>query len=213
MLKHVRLFTTAFGISFVGAIPIGTLNTSVANYVLNYDPFGALWFALGAILVEVVLVRLAVEMIGRLEGLQKLFRILSFMMCLGILVLSYKTLEAALHMKTFQDVVPFVGMNPFLSGLFLSLINPLHLPFWLGWTAVLKRRDLLKNKAAAYNVYILGIGMGTAFSFLIYGFAGKFFMELFTAGHTVINWVLGITLLVTGLVIAYKLINRQIKFS
>jgi hypothetical protein len=57
---------------------------------------------------------------------------------------------------------------PFISGVILSLLNPLHLPFWMGWTAVLRRKGLLNDTRKEYNIYVLAIGMGRAslFSFM-----------------------------------------------
>jgi cytochrome c biogenesis protein CcdA len=93
----------------------------------------------------------------------------------------------------------------------LSLLNPLHLPFWLGWTAVLKNRKVLVCGAGAYNVYILAIGAGTCLAFIIYGFAGDFLMNTLKAQHNLINWILGFTLLFTGLVQVYKMIKNHLK--
>jgi len=211
--KQLKLFWVAFSISFVGALPIGTLNTSVANFALNGNFSGAAWFALAAILVEVVIVRVALVVVDKLIRLKKLFKILSIAFCVVILILAYKTLEAALHMRNFQDVLPFVGMNPFYSGLLLSLLNPLHLPFWMGWTAVLKSRKLLNNETRAYNIFITAIGTGTLLSFIIYGIAGNYLMNILKAQHNLINWILGLTLLITGLVQAFKLITAQIQLN
>jgi thioredoxin-related protein/threonine/homoserine/homoserine lactone efflux protein len=208
--KHLKLFWVAFSISFVGALPIGTLNTNVANFALNGNFAGAAWFGLAAILVEVVIVRIALVVVDQLARLKKLFKILSIAFCVAILALAYKALEAAFHMRTFQDVLPFVGMNPFYSGLLLSLLNPLHLPFWMGWTAVLKSRGVLNSETRAYNIFIIAIGTGTLLSFIIYGVAGDFLMNTLKAQHNLINWILGLTLLLTGLVQAYKLIAAQI---
>ena len=209
MSKSIRLFFVAFGISFVGALPIGTLNTNVADYALNNNFKGAIEFGFAAILVEVVLVRLALVLLERLEKLKKLFKFLSVVACIVIFFLAFKTLNAAFHMMNFQDSLPFVSMQPFYSGLALSLLNPLHLPFWMGWTAVLKSRKVLDSDARSYNVYIAAIGSGTCIAFIIYGFAGNFLMNTLKAEHNVINWILGLTLLVTGLVQAYKLIAKQ----
>jgi thiol-disulfide isomerase/thioredoxin/threonine/homoserine/homoserine lactone efflux protein len=213
MSKQLKLFWVAFSISFVGALPIGTLNTNVANFALNGDFTGAAWFGFAAILVEVVIVRIALVVVDQLVRLKKLFKILSVAFCVAILVLAYKTLEAAFHMRNFQDVLPFVGMNPFYSGLLLSLLNPLHLPFWMGWTAVLKSRKVLSNETRAYNIFILAIGTGTLLSFIIYGIAGNYLMNVLKAQHNLINWILGLTLLMTGLVQAYKLIAAQIQLN
>jgi threonine/homoserine/homoserine lactone efflux protein len=209
MPASVKLFFVAFSISFVGALPIGTLNTNVADYSLNGNFMGAFEFGVAAILVEVVLVRLALVLLDKLIRLQKLFKLLSLAACIVILFLAYKSLEAAFHMRSFQDVLPFVGMQPFYSGLVLSLLNPLHLPFWMGWTAVLKSRNVLSSNAAAYNVYIVAIGTGTCIAFIIYGIAGNYLMNTLKAQHNLINWILGLTLLLTGVVQAYKLIVKQ----
>jgi threonine/homoserine/homoserine lactone efflux protein/thiol-disulfide isomerase/thioredoxin len=213
MSKQLKLFWVAFSISFVGALPIGTLNTNVANFALNGDFAGAAWFGFAAILVEVLIVRIALVVVDQLVRLKKLFKILSVAFCVAILVLAYKTLEAAFHMRNFQDVLPFVGMNPFYSGLLLSLLNPLHLPFWMGWTAVLKSRKVLSSETRAYNIFIVAIGTGTLLSFIIYGVAGNYLMNVLKAQHNLINWILGLTLLMTGLVQAYKLIAAQIQLN
>lgn len=213
MPRYIKLFITAFSISFIGALPIGTLNTNVANYALNGNFIGAFEFGLAAIMVEVGLVRIALILLDKLGHLQKLFRYLSIVFCFAILYLAYKSLEAAFHMRNFEDVLPFVGMQPFYSGLVLSLLNPLHIPFWLGWTAVLKGRDILDSKARSYNVYIFAIGTGTCIAFLLYGFAGNYLMNTLKAQHNLINWILGCTLLLTGLVLAYKLIARKVELK
>jgi threonine/homoserine/homoserine lactone efflux protein len=211
--KYFKLFFVAFSISFIGALPIGTLNTNVANYALNNNFKGSFEFGTAAILVEIGLVRLALFLLDKLGHLQKLFKYLSAVMCIAVLFLAYKSLEAAFHMRNFQDVLPFVGMQPFLSGLVLSLLNPLHLPFWLGWTAVLKGRQVLASNAGAYNVYITAIGAGTCIAFILYGFAGNFLMNTLKAQHNLINWILGCTLLLTGLVLAYKLLTQKLNLS
>lgn len=213
MLKQLKLFWVAFSISFVGALPIGILNTNVANFALNGDFAGAAWFGFAAILVEVVIVRIALVAIEHLVRLKKLFKILSIVFCIVILMLAYKTLEAAFRMRNFQDVLPFAGIHPFYSGLLLSLLNPLHLPFWMGWTAVLKSRKVLNNDAAAYNIFIVAISTGTLLSFTIYALTGNYLMDILKTQHNLINWVLGLTLLMTGLVQAYKLIAAQMQLN
>lgn len=213
MSRYFKLFFAAFSISFIGALPIGTLNTSVANYALNNNFMGAFEFGFAAILVEVSLVRVALFLLDKLGHLQKLFRYLSVVFCFAILYLAYKSLEAAFHMRNFEDTLPFIGMQPFYSGLVLSLLNPLHIPFWLGWTAVLKGRKLLYSHAADYNVYITAIGTGTFLAFLIYGCAGNYLMNVLKSQHNLINWILGCTLLLTGVVLAYKIIFRKIQLK
>jgi sulfite exporter TauE/SafE len=211
MSRTVKLFSVAFGISFVGTLPIGTLNTNVAEYALDNNLVGAAEFGTAAILVEVALVRLALVLLDKLAHLKRLFQLLSGVMCLVILFLAYKTLSAAFHRMNFLDSLPLVSMHPFYSGLALSLLNPLHLPFWTAWTAVLKGRNILTDAAGTNTVYLAAIGAGTCLAFIIYGIAGNFLMNTLKKEHNLINWILGSTLLLTGLISAYRMVRKQFK--
>ncbi|SEW36093.1 Threonine/homoserine/homoserine lactone efflux protein [Chitinophaga sp. YR573] len=202
-----KLFSAAFLISFIGTLPIGTLNTNVANYALNNNVTGAIQFGVAAIFIEVIVVRIALFLIDRLIRLRQLFKILSLMICVAILFLAFKSLEAAFQMRTIADVLPLAGKQPFYTGLLLSLLNPLHLPFWMGWTAVLKSRQVLNDNG--YSIYILAVGTGTAAAFILYGLIGSFLMDVLKTQQYLINWVLGFTLLFTGLMQGYRLIMKK----
>ncbi len=205
MVNKKYLFPTAFSISFLGSIPIGTLNASVANYAINNNVRGAALFGIGAILIELILVRFAFFILDKLAHLRKLFKILGTFMTIGLLILAYKTLESAFYMRNFQDSIPFISQQAFYSGIFLSMLNPLHLPYWLGWIAILERRGILDYNLKNYTIFIVAIGLGTGFSFIIYGFAGQFLMNTLKSYHNLINWIIGFTLLFTGLFQTYKI--------
>lgn len=211
MSPRLKLFFTAFSISFLGSLPIGTLNTSVANYSLKGDISGAIKFGIAAILVEVIIVRLSLLFLNQLSHLTRLLGVLSIVMCAVLFYLAYKTLLAAFHMMNFEDVLPFVSMQPFYSGLALSLLNPLHLPFWMAWTAVLQGKKVLNGARGEAAIYISAIAIGTASGFVIYGFAGDALMNTLKAQHNLINWLLGSTLLLTAIVQTYKLAAKGIK--
>lgn len=197
----IKLFLWASGISFLGSLPVGTLNVSAANLAINKGVYEAAQFSAGAILVEMIMVRIALFAVKKIEGLfLNLFSLLSSFILIIIAVIS---LHAALHMT--QLVIPFIGPQLFLSGLLLSLINPFHLPFWFGWTAVLKSKKVLTD---AYNIYVIAIGVGTTVAFTTYILAGSFLIRQLGERQIILNWVLGIVLLVTGLVQLYKTLKH-----
>ena len=208
MSRTIKLFTAAFSISFLGTLPIGTLNTSVANYTIKGNLTGAIEFGVGAILIELLIVRLAVFLADKLERLKQLTLCLKVLMCGAILLLAFRSLEAAYHMIDFQDSLPYVSMYPFYSGVALSLFNPLHLPFWTAWTNVLKGKGILTGNRSAYLIYISAIGAGTCIAFIIYGVAGAFLENTLKSRHILIDWILGLTLATTGLIQAFKLVAR-----
>ena len=207
------LYGYALLISFTGSLPIGTLNVSIADLVIDRRIDAAILFGIGAMLVEVTMVRTALVLIRRLEGMSPLLRWFRVIACVIILLLSFLSLEAAWHMRSAALPIPFTGNAPFVSGLLLSLLNPLHLPFWLGWTAVLRTKGLLHDTRREYNVYVLAIGMGTAIAFFVYGLTGHLLILFFRTNQSLFNWLTGGALLITGLAQGWKIRRSPLQIA
>jgi hypothetical protein len=203
----LRLGAYAFFISFTGTLPIGTLNVSVTNLVIDGNVPAAFLFGLGAILVEVGMVRVALVIVKRLERMNRLLGWFRVLACLVILLLAFVSLEAAWHMRKAGAAIPFTGHAPFISGLVLSLLNPLHLPFWMGWTAVLRTKGLISDTRNEYNVYVTAIGVGTGMAFLLYGVAGFWLILFLQMNQNLFNWLMGTALLISGLVQLWKMLH------
>jgi len=204
MKSLARLFGCALSVSFLGTLPLGTLNLSVANYGFRQQWGGAISFSVAAIAVEVALVRVALVAIRRLERLAHFFRVFNVVTCIVLLFLAANSLLAAWQMETFRATLPFPAVNPWISGFLLSLTNPLHLPFWMGWTAVLRSRNILADRPGQYNVFITAIGLGTSMAFCIYGLAGGYLIRLLGSRQVLLNWIVGIALLITAILQLYK---------
>jgi threonine/homoserine/homoserine lactone efflux protein len=205
-LTNYRLYFTAIFISFMGSLPVGTLNVSVTDLTINMGAGAALQFGLGAMLVEVALVRIALVTVRRLAGLKQLFHFFRVFACAIVLVLAVFSLYGAWHMQKQGVVVPFAHYTPFVSGVFLSLINPLHLPFWMGWTAALRSKGVLSDTKEDFNVFVTAIGSGTALAFLLYGVAGHLLITFLRMQENLFNWLVGLALLMAGMVQLWKLL-------
>jgi hypothetical protein len=199
-----KLFGWAFVISLLGTLPLGTLNLSVANYGFRREWAGAITFSAAAIAVEMGLVRVALVAIRRLERLTQFFRVFNVVTCGILLFLAANSLLAAWQMESFRATVALPAVSPWISGLILSATNPLHLPFWMGWSAVLRQRNILGDRRGQYNVFIAAIGLGTSIAFCIYGLAGGYLIRLLGSRQVLLNWIVGIALLSTAIVQIYK---------
>jgi threonine/homoserine/homoserine lactone efflux protein len=202
--RYFKLFFWVLMISFLGSLPVGTLNVTVASLVINKGIIQAVEFALGAIFVEVVLVRIAIAAVQKLERLKYLYKFFSALTCIVLFLFAWISFRAAFEMHKFETALPFTSQRPFLSGVFLSLINPLHLPFWLGWTAVLKSKKIFWDSKATYNIYVIGIGLGTSIAFFTYAILGNLLIDFLKEKQTILNWIIGIALLGTGLLQLYR---------
>ncbi len=200
-----RLFFWAMSVSFLGTLPLGTLNLSVANYAFLGNVSGAVGFSVAAIAVEMLLVWVALIVISRLERLALFFKIFNLVSTGVLLFLAFSSLLAALEMETFRATLPLPFLPPVISGLVLSLANPLHLPFWMGWTTVLRSKKILNDESGSYPTFIGAIGLGTAMAFCVYGTAGRYLIQLLGSRQVLLNWVVGFALLITALIQLYKI--------
>lgn len=207
MRSKVKLATTATGISFLGTLPLGTLNLSIANLSFHHDINGAIGFAIAAAMVEVLAVRLALLLVDQLQALKNYYWLFRLISVAVLLTLSVSTLISASSTEQFSVAFPLAAKNPFIGGLTLSALNPLHIPFWMGWAAVLKSRGILDDNKASYNLFVVAIGMGTIMAFGLYGWAGGFLINLLGHWQSVLNWILGLVLLITALAQLYKTIS------
>jgi hypothetical protein len=204
MKRHIKLIVWAMAISFTGSLPLGTLNLTVANFSFADDLPGAVMFSVAAIFIEMLLVRIALMAVRQLEKLKRLVWYFNLITGAVLLLLAFNSLTAAWQKLEFRAELPFTELHPFILGLLLSVINPLHVPFWIGWTAVLKSKHVLVDGRRSHNFYVLAIGAGTAMAFAIYALAGRFLIDHLLQQHILLNWIVGVALLVTALTQLYK---------
>lgn len=204
MKQYIKLIAWAMIISFTGSLPLGTLNLTVANFSFAGDLQGAAMFSVAAIFIEMLLVRIALMAVQQLEKLKRLVLYFNLIAGAVLLLLAFNSLSAAWEQLEFRAELPFTDLHPLVLGLLLSIINPLHVPFWIGWTAVLKSKYVLDDNHTSQNFYVLAIGLGTAMAFGLYALAGRFLIDHLLQQHVLLNWVVGGTLLVTALAQLYK---------
>jgi threonine/homoserine/homoserine lactone efflux protein len=198
MNRRLKLFGWTAAVSFAGSLPLGTLNLTVAHYASQQGALDALYFSIAAITVEAFFTRLAVRTIGQLEKQSHFFRFLDIGTTLLLLLLAGSHLAAAWRMQPFHTALALPHWPPFLSGLVLSAINPLHLPFWMGWAALFRTKNILGHNPPSRTIFILAAGAGTALAFAGYGLAGARLIPFLGARQSLLNGIIGIVLLITA---------------
>src|SRR5215218_9998966 len=97
MQSLLRACFTGLFISFLGSLPLGTLNIAAMQIAISDGIQPALLFSLGSLTAEVVYVRLSLIAMDWVRKQQKLFKILEWV-TLGIVVaLAAASFYAALH--------------------------------------------------------------------------------------------------------------------
>jgi len=124
-----------------------------------------------------------------------------------ILFLAVASVVASYKMPGFFSSLPIQTVRPFWTGSLLSLTNPLHLPFWLGWSTVLMNKNILRPLFNQYNWYVIGIGLGTILGFTVFIYAGNYLVLQIQQHQTLLNCVIGVVLLITTTIQVMKMIK------
>ncbi len=195
-------------ISFLGSLPLGTMNIAATHISIEQGRTAGLLYALGSMLVEIIIVRIALVAMGWLAQRHKIFQFLELFTVSLILILSAASFIAAYKMTGFAGSIPFgPSLHPFWTGVLLSATNPLHIPFWLGWSTVLLNKKILLPGNKYYNWYITGIAVGTMAGFAVFIYGGTYMVTQITAHQNVLNTVIGLVLLLTAVIQLRKMLK------
>src|SRR6476620_7582685 len=97
MPKLMRVFFTGLLISFLGSLPLGTLNIAAMQIAISDGYRPAILFSLGSLTAEMVYVRLSLIAMDWVTKQKKLFRILEWVTLVIVVALAVSSFYAALH--------------------------------------------------------------------------------------------------------------------
>ena len=209
MPKLLRIFFTGMFISFLGSLPLGTLNIAALQISISDGLMPAFYFALGSLIAEIIYVRLSLIAMDWVQRQEKLFRLLEWITLLIVVALSVSSFYAAIHPEVKKNVILSSTLHRFWLGLFMSALNPMQIPFWFGWSTVLLTKKILHPRQNHYNSYIAGIGMGTLMGNAVFIFGGKLIAEKLNNNQHILSWIIGGIFAVTALVQVVKMLRHK----
>ena len=204
-----KIFFTGMLVSFLGSLPLGTLNIAAMQISISDGVVAALLFSTGSLLAEVIYVRLSLVAMDWITRQEKLFRILEYITLLIVLALAASSFYAAINPAVEKNVVLNSPMPKFLLGLMMSAINPVQIPFWFGWSTVLFTKKILLPRKDFYNAYIVGIGIGTLFGNFVFIFGGLLIASRINNNQHILNWIIGGIFALTALIQIWKMIHKK----
>jgi threonine/homoserine/homoserine lactone efflux protein len=209
MPKLVRIFFTGMLISFLGSLPLGTLNVAAMQIAISDGFYPAFLFSSGSLVAEVIYVRLSLIAMDWIRKQQKLFKILEWVTLAIVLALAVSSFYAALHPSVHKNVILSSTLNRFVLGFGMCAINPVQIPFWFGWSTVLYTKKVLLPKNSHYNMYIIGIGIGTLLGNFVFIFGGQLIASKISSNQNILNWIIGGIFTLTALIQLYKILKKK----
>lgn len=206
-MKLLRIFFTGMFISFLGTLPLGTMNIAAMQISVSDGIRPALYFAMGVLIIEMAYVRLSLVAMDWVRKQKKLFRWLQWFAILIIVALAVSSFVAAASVHVKKNVILSHTIHRFWLGVFMSAVNPVQIPFWFGWSTALLTKKVLQPRNDQYNAYIGGIGLGTFLGFNIFIFGGQLIVNRLNAHHNVINWIIGGIFALTAIIMFIKTVR------
>jgi len=187
----LKVFFWGLIVSFLGTLPLGTLNVAAMQMSVQEGISNALYFSFGCILTEMIYVRISLIGVSWIRKQKKLIKWLEWVTLAIVIALAIGSFVAAGKNSNAKNVMLNNDMNRFILGLLLSAINPAQIPFWLGWSTILFTKNILKPNNTYYYLYISGIGIGSILGNCVFIFGGKYIVEELDANMNLLNWIIG----------------------
>lgn len=210
MLKLVKVLFIGLFVSFIGSLPLGTLNVAAMQISIASGVQAALLFSFGSLLAEMIYVRLslvAMDWLRKQAKLLSFFDFLTFLLLVGLAISNFHVAFTSGGQN--RNLILDSSMPKLLLGFLMSAINPVQIPFWFGWSTVLFSRGLLEAKNRQYNAYIIGIGMGTLLGNSIFIFGGQLVASAIRNNQSMVSLIIGSIFLVTAIWQLYKLLRKK----
>lgn len=210
MPELLRIFGWGLLISFLGSLPLGTLNVAAMQIGIQESIANAMYFSFGSLLVEMIYVRISLVGIDWVRKQEKLMKAMEWITLVIIIALAAGSFIAAMRDgATEKNVILQNNMHRFLLGMFMCAINPVQIPFWFGWSTVLFSKKILEPRQSHYNIYITGIGLGTLAGNAVFIFGGKWLVQRIANSQEYLNWVIGSIFAITAIIQAIKMIRHK----
>jgi threonine/homoserine/homoserine lactone efflux protein len=210
MANHIKIFFWGLMISFLGSLPLGTLNIAAMQIGIQESINEAIYFSIGSLLVEMIYVRISLVGIDWVRKQEKLMKALEWLTLIIIIALAVGSFMAASKSGSgAKNQFLENNMHRFLLGMFMCAINPVQIPFWFGWSTVLFTKKILQPISSQYNIYIIGIGIGTLLGNCIFIFGGKWVAQSVADSNKYINWVIGTVFAITAIIQLVKMILKK----
>lgn len=196
-MEFIWYFIIGVLVTFLGAIPLGTVNISVINTTLRMDARNAMKIALTAGIAEIILSFYALhcsvavgDFIHMNQWIQIAIAVLLFV--IGGFLFFKKKKEAP--KKRFK-------MSKYITGLFLGLLNPPVLFYWLFMISYLNENDFqlnMNSSLAILFVFFSGVYLGKLLTLYGYSRCSILIKNNVQNIASMINKVIGVLLFVIG---------------
>jgi hypothetical protein len=167
-LKLLQNSVVGFLVSFVGSIPLGYLNLIGFQIYIKTNIIQLFYYLLGVVIIESIVIYVTLLFAHKLNlnpNRKKWISVFSIFFLLFLAYYFYSSDSNATD--NHSDYANLLKYPSLLTGLLLSSVNFVQLPFWLSWNLYLVNGNYIHKQGNASWFYIFGTLLGTFFGMLV----------------------------------------------
>jgi len=201
-------FCIGFMVSFLGSLPLGTVNLAVIQTTVSINFRAGFYLALGATMIELIYSAIAIKFIAFLLQNPTVEIFIQLFCVPAFIILGFVYLRKEDNVEG-EEIKIVKRSQSFLNGLFIGLINPLQIPFWIAYGSYLISEHYIDNDDFLLNVFIIGICSGTIVVLTLIALLSKKIISKINIQTRLINKSIGIVLFAIAI---YQIVKLTLHF-
>ena len=186
-MELILLFATGFLLSFIGTIPPGMINLSIAQTSIYKGFKMAQAAALGAALVELFQALVALKLAWIFTAKDSIIPWVAVVvfLCLSIYFAFFAPKSTEIKEKNYKS-------EGFFKGALISFLNVMTYPYWIFWGTYLKRFEWFSSDWISTLAFISGASLATFILLNVYALLGQNIVKRVASIAQITNKVLAV---------------------
>ncbi len=196
-------------------MPLGYLNIIGVEIFSKLGINSLVFYLLGVILVESVVIYFTVIFANQLAENKKLMKAIDFFAVFFLLLISYLFYTFSSQATEESNYLEaYIHYSPFFIGMVLCGLNFLQIPFWMGWNLYLLNAKSIYLEQNFKYYYIIGTLVGTFFGmFLVIILLDSLSQKILDYSKWIIPIVIPLFFLVLAFFQGFKVYKKYFKIQ
>jgi len=182
-------FFIAFGLSFIGSLPFGMINMTVAHTAIRKGLSHGISTAVGAALVELVQVFIALKftwLFNENPNVERVFMTIATVVFFagGIYFMFFAKSKPKL--KEGEAEVKHKKRGDFMRGVGISSLNLMVIPYWIFYATLLTTNGIMVKDNQHVVAFSVGVMLGTFTLLVCYALLGA---KILSKSEQITGWV------------------------
>ena len=197
-------------VSLIGTLPLGFLNLLALQIAMDQGLGKTIFFILGVVCCEAIIIRLTMTFAVRLLSMKKLVFWMEVFTALFLLTLAASNYFGAKESAELSPTYNTAHLPFFLLGVIMNCLNPLQFPFWAGWNLYLINNGHLRPEKPFYYYFLLGSASGTFSGVLVFVYMAQYLLKVgYSNGSFPIQHLFSLFFFILALIQGFKIWRKS----